>query len=112
MVAGAEPVRLLLLRGRTERRVEVGMPVFLARLTLPDVKELAVATDAGEHGVCVVTNRFWRPGDSLRVSSLSNDCSLLGKVAYCWRRLQHTYCTGVTLDNPGPRWWETFSSAA
>lgn len=103
-------MRLLLLKGRTERRVPVGMPVYLARVSLPDRWDLAVATDACEHGIRVVTSRHWRRGETLQISSLVNQFRIQGKVAYCWRHLEHSYCTGVAVDPPAPRWWEKFLS--
>lgn len=103
-------MRLLLLRGRTEPRVAVGMPVYLARETLPDKTELAVATDVGAHGVRVVTSRHWRRGEALQITSLVNQFCIHGKVAYCWRQLEHSYCTGVIVESAGPKWWERLLS--
>ena len=102
-------MRLFLLRGRTERRVPVRMPVYLARASLPNHTELAVAVNAGEHGLRVITQRHWRPGEVLIVTPLSNQAGITAKVAYCWRRLEHTYDTGLRVESTDPRWWEKFS---
>jgi hypothetical protein len=101
-------MRLFLLRGRAERRVPVRLPVYLARASLPEETELAVAVNAGEHGLRVITQRHWRPGETLIVTSLSNEPRITAKVAYCWRRLEHTYDTGLRVERAGPRWWEKF----
>lgn len=101
-------MRLFLLRGRSESRVPIGVPVYLARASLPQSMELAVAADAGEHGLGVVTTRFWRPGEILHISPISQEFSIVAKVAYCWRKLEHSYHTGLVLQNPGARWWEQF----
>ncbi len=103
-------MRLLLLRRRTEPRVAVGMPVYLAREGLGDETELAVAMDAGAHGVRVVTSRQWRRGETLQIKSLVSQFSVHGKVAYCWRQLEHSYCTGVIVESPSPKWWEKLLS--
>ncbi len=104
-------MRLLLLRGRSERRVAVNMPVYLARVSLPTQSELAVAVDAGEHGLRVIAQRHWRPGEVLIVSRFPKEPGITAKVAYCSRRLEHTYDTGLRVENAGPRWWEKFSVA-
>lgn len=101
-------MRLFLLRGRSESRIPLGLPVYLARASVPQQPELAVAADAGEHGLGVVTTRYWRPGEVLQVSPISQDFSVTAKVAYCWRKLEHSYHTGLVVQNPGTRWWEKF----
>jgi hypothetical protein len=101
-------MRLLLLRGRSERRIPVGIPVYLARASLPQEKELAIATDVGEHGLRASTSRYWRPGEVLQISPLSDNSPITAKVAYCWRRFEHTYHTGLELENPEPNWWKKF----
>jgi hypothetical protein len=99
-------MRLFLLRGRSERRVPVGVAVYLARASLPSETELAVATDVGQHGLRVTTKRYWRPGEYVIVSPLSNEPRITAKVAYCWRRLEHTCTTGLQVESDQPRWWE------
>lgn len=101
-------MRLFLLRGRSERRIPVRLPVYLARASLPEETELAVAVNAGEHGLRVITQRRWRPGEVLIVTPLSNEPRITAKVAYCWRRLEHTYDTGLRVEAAAPRWWEKF----
>jgi hypothetical protein len=101
-------MRLLLLRGRAESRIPIGVPVYLARASLPHETELAVATDVGEHGLCVLASRYWRPGESLQVSPPSDELHIKARVAYCWKRFEHTFYTGLFLENPGSRWWEKF----
>jgi hypothetical protein len=101
-------MRLFLLRGRSESRVPIVVPVYLARASLPQSTELAIAADVGEHGLGVVTTRYWRPGEVLQISSISQDFSVIAKVAYCWRKLEHSFHTGLVLHNPGPCWWERF----
>jgi hypothetical protein len=102
-------MRLFLLRGRSERRIPVRLPVYLARVSLLAETELAVAVNAGQHGLRVITRRHWRPGEVLIVTSLSNEPRITAKVAYCWRRLEHTYDTGLQVETAAPRWWEEFS---
>jgi hypothetical protein len=102
-------MRLFLLRGRSDRRVAVSMPVYLARASLPAEAELAVAIDAVEHGLRVITRRYWRPGEVLIVSPLSNQPGIAAKVAYCSRQLEHTYNTGLEVKSASPRWWDKFS---
>lgn len=99
-------MRLFLLRGRSESRVPIGVPVYLARASLPQSTELAIAADAGEHGLGVVTTRYWRRGEILQISSITQDFSVIAKVAYCWRKLEHSYHTGLLLQNPVSGWWE------
>lgn len=103
-------MRLLLLRGRSERRVAVNVPVYLARACLPTETELAVAVDAGEHGLRVVTQRHWRPGEVVIVTALTNEAAIRAKVAYCCRKLEHTYDIGLQVKSAAPRWWEKFSA--
>lgn len=102
-------MRLFVLRGRSERRVPVSLPVYLARASLPQETELAVASDAGEHGLRVVTRRYWRPGEVLIVSPLSSAPGVTAKVAYCTRRLEHTYNAGLEVEDAGPGWWKRFA---
>ncbi len=99
-------MRLFLLRGRSERRVPVGMPVYLARASLPEETELAVATDAAEHGLRVTSKHYWRPGEVLTLSPSPNGPRVTAKVAYCWRKLEHTYHIGLRVENPGSGWWK------
>jgi hypothetical protein len=104
-------MRLFLLRGRSEHRVPIAIPVYLARASLPNQTEIAVAADAGAHGIRLVTRRYWRPGEVLIVSPLSNEPGVTAKVAYCSRRLEHTYNTGLEVEGASPRWWEKFAVA-
>jgi hypothetical protein len=108
-------MRLLLLRGRSERRVPVGVPLYLARASLPAERELAIAVDVGEGGLCAVTSRYWRPGEVLQITPLSDEPSneedqITAKVAYCWRQLEHTCHTGLVLERPTPGWWKKFQT--
>ena len=103
-------MRLFLLRGRSERRVPVSMAVYLARASLPTETEIAVATDVGEHGLRVITQRYWRPGEVVIVSPLPNEPGVTAKVAYCWRRLEHSCNTGLQVESAEPRWWEKFQA--
>lgn len=101
-------MRLLLLRGRSEPRIPVGMPVYLARASLPQEIELAISADVGNHGLRVTTSRYWRPGEILQISPATNGPRITAKVAYCRRVFEHTYHTGLELERPEPRWWEKF----
>lgn len=101
-------MRLLLLRGRSERRIPVRMPIYLARASLPHQTELGIASDVGEHGLRVTTGHYWRPGEILQISPLFEETRITAKVAYCWRRLERSYHTGLVLESPEPRWWEKF----
>ncbi len=104
-------MRLLLLRGRSERRVPVGIPIYLARASLPQESELAITSDVGEHGLRVTTKRYWRPGEILTLSPSPNGPRVKAKVAYCWRQLEHTYNLGLRLETPAPEWWSRHAVA-
>lgn len=103
-------MRLLLLRRRSEPRIPVGMPVYLARASLPLERELAIATDVAEHGLRVTTSRYWRPSEILQISPISDGLRITARVAYCRRRFEHTYYTGLVLEDPEPKWWEKFQA--
>lgn len=103
-------MRLLLLRGRAENRLPLGMPVYLARASLPAETELGVATDVADHGLRVVTARYWQPGELLVISSVSKEFQIKAKVAYCWKRLEHSCCLGLSLVDSAPRWWHAFQT--
>jgi hypothetical protein len=101
-------MRLLLLRGRAEHRVPIGTPLYLARPSPPHETELVLAVDAAEHGLRVATSRYWRPGEVLQIRPLSNEFVIKAKVAYCRKRFRTTFYTGLSLENPIPRWREKF----
>jgi hypothetical protein len=84
------------------------MPIYLARASLPTEMELGVATDVAHHGLRVVTGRYWCRGESLLISPVSKEFQIQAKVAYCWKRLEHSCCLGLSLLDPAPRWWEAF----
>lgn len=86
------------------------MPIYLARAGLPTEMELGVATDVADHGLRVVTSRYWQPGELLLVSSISKELHIKAKVAYCWKQLEHSCCLGLSLVDSAPGWWRAFDS--
>jgi PilZ domain len=88
--------------GRSEQRITKKIMVELARPDAPQLKETAITQNLSGRGMCVATERFWRPGD--RVLLTESGRNIQARVVYCHRLEKNSFAVGLELlDSPGER---------
>jgi hypothetical protein len=97
--------------GRAERRLPIILVVRLVHCEpAPAVAEEKTYTDnISPHGVRLFSKHTWQPGDSVRVTPLSDE-SVCGKVVYCQKLLDGSYGIGVQFQDRPVDWsvWRRF----
>jgi hypothetical protein len=86
--------------GRSDKRVTKEVMVELARLDDPHVKETAIAQNVSARGLRVATERVWRPGDYVLVSSRESGLRTQARVVYCQRLKNNRFVVGLELLAP------------
>jgi PilZ domain len=91
------------LDGRTEKRIPMMVSVYLidgASL----LAEEAFTENVSGHGVRVLTRRFWRPGEQLRLAPLSGKSELPARVVYCQGLANGFFRTGLEFQAKSVKW--------
>ena len=92
--------RLKIFDARAETREPVPIPVYLARLHEPRVRERTITEDVSSYGARVFTKRCWRPGEVPLLTPLIGDFPKYAKVVYCDPQPKGGYCLGVKFGKP------------
>jgi hypothetical protein len=88
--------------GRSEKRITKKIMVELARPDAPQLKETAITQNLSSRGMCVATERFWRPGE--RILLMESGLNIQARVVYCHRLEKNSFAVGLELlDPPGER---------
>ncbi len=90
--------------GRSDKRVTKEVMVELARPDDPRLKETAIAQNVSARGLRVATERVWRPGDHVLISSLESGLRTQARVVYCQRMKNNRFAVGLELLSPGGEW--------
>ena len=86
--------------GRSDRRVKKEAVLELARADDPQLKETAIAQNVSERGLRVATERVWRPGDLVLLSSPESGLHAQARVVYCKRMENKRFAVGLELLAP------------
>lgn len=89
-----------------EKRLPIAIVVHLKEVQgQPANKpELTYTDNISAHGVCVVSSRFWKPGEAAEVTSLKDHVTLRGKVMHCEKRGDGRYGVGLTFNGYQVTW--------
>jgi len=90
--------------GRIEKRETLRVPVHMAPMESAFNMETATTVNISLHGARILTNRRWRPGDQLSLTSSSGEYRLQGKVIYCYQMIEGQFCVGVEFDVSIKNW--------
>jgi hypothetical protein len=80
---------------RSEERISSNEPVQLSRVDRPSLTESTRTQNISPHGARVITQRIWRPGIHLLISSLRSDFRAQARVAYCRSFASSTFAIGL-----------------
>jgi len=86
--------------GRSDRRVKKEAVLELARADDPRLKETAIAQNVSDRGLQVATERVWRPGDRVLLSSPESGLRTQARVVYCHRMKNNRFAVGLELLAP------------
>src|SRR5258708_29017327 len=89
--------------GRSDKRVTKEVMVELARPDDPRLKETAIAQNVSARGLRVATERVWRPGDHVLISSLESGLRTQARVVYCQRMKNNRFAVGLELLSPAEK---------
>jgi hypothetical protein len=66
--------------------------------------EMTYTDNVSAHGARVISSKPWRPGDEAQVTSLKDEVTIHGKVAYCQRLPDARYGIGLNFNDRGVTW--------
>ena len=90
--------------GRMERRLPKELVVQLSRPDVPLLQEPATTQNVSAGGVRLVTQRIWRPGDLVVLSSPEKRLGTQARVVYCQRLGNKWFAVGLKLLAPVEDW--------
>ena len=98
-----------------ERRLPIAIVVRLthAQDQPANQPELTYTDNVSAHGARVVSSRPWQIGEVAQVTSLKEESTLSGKVAYCLMLPGNRYFIGLNFQDRRVTWsaYRTYSSA-
>jgi len=68
---------------RIQKRIPASVALQVSSATQPFITELAFAENVSLHGVRVVTERAWKPGERVIVKSYHGSIQSRARVIYC-----------------------------
>jgi hypothetical protein len=92
--------------GRMEKRIPIAIVVRLTRAQdqLAGEPELTYTDNVSAHGARVVSRRPWQIGDVAQVTSLKDEITICGKVAYCQMLPDNRYFIGLNFKDRCVTW--------
>jgi hypothetical protein len=98
-------LRQRLYDGRIEKRTVISVPVYVASLEEPHVRERTVTENVSPHGAGVVTERYWRSGEQMLVTTLmTGEFPQLARAVHCEARPKGRFCIGVEFHERSVKW--------
>jgi len=101
--------------GRMEKRIPIAVVVrlFDGQGQPGREPELTYTDNVSAHGARVVSNRPWQIGEVANVTSLKDEITISGKVAYCLMLPGSRYFIGLNFQDRRVTWsaYRTFSGA-
>jgi hypothetical protein len=92
------------LDGRLEKRIPMGIPLYLVSLKKPRTAERVLTENVSAHGARVVTKRPWQPGEDHWLSPLSGKFQLSAQVIYCQPLANGDFCVGLDFRGCPVNW--------
>jgi hypothetical protein len=89
---------------RLEKRISANEPVQLSSVDQPSVTESTRTQDISPHGARVITQRIWRPGSCLLISSLRSDFRAQARVVYSRSFASSTFAIGLEFLIQAGNW--------
>jgi hypothetical protein len=92
--------------GRMEKRIPIAVVVRLtdAQGRPASEAELTYTDNVSAHGARVVSIRPWQIGEVAQVTSLKDEISIRGKVAYCLMLPDNRYSVGLDFMDRRVTW--------
>jgi PilZ domain-containing protein len=99
--------------GRMEKRILIAIVVRLtpAQDQPASEAELTYTDNVSAHGARVVSSRAWQIGEVLQITSLKDEITISGKVAYCMMVPDNRYSIGLNFKDRRVTWsaYRTYS---
>ena len=89
---------------RIQKRTSTTVALQVTSVPQPFITELAFTENVSLHGVRVVTERVWKPGERLVVKSYHGSIQSRAKVIYCHRLTKKRYAVGLELYSAVGMW--------
>ena len=104
-----------ILSGRMEKRIPIAIVVRLthAQDQPASEPELTYTDNVSAHGARVVSSRPWQIGEVAQVTSLRDEITIRGKVAYCLMLPDNRYFIGLNFQDRRVTWsaYRTYSGS-
>src|SRR5260370_7153774 len=89
---------------RIQKRTPASVALQVSSATQPFITELAFTENISLHGVRVVTERAWKPGERVIVKSYHGSVQSRARVIYCHHLAKKRYAVGLELHSPVAPW--------
>ena len=89
---------------RVQKRIPASVALQVSSATQPFITELAFAENVSLHGVRVVTERAWKPGERVILKSYHGSIQSRARVIYCHRLGIARYAIGLELHSAVGTW--------
>src|SRR5882762_8365316 len=96
---------------RTQKRTPTIVALQIASAGQPFITELAFIENVSLHGVRVVTERAWKPGERVIVKSYYGSIQSRARVIYCHHLAKARYAVGLELHSAVGTWLDTSQPA-
>jgi hypothetical protein len=89
---------------RIQKRTPATVALQITSAKQPFITELAFTENFSLHGVRVVTERAWKPGERVIIKSYHGSVQSVAKVVYCHRLAEARYAVGLELRSAVGTW--------
>jgi hypothetical protein len=89
---------------RIQKRTPATVALQITSAKQPFISELAFTENVSLHGVRVVTERAWKPGERVIVKSYHGSIQSAARVIYCSRLAETRYAVGLELRSAVGTW--------
>jgi len=92
---------------RIQKRTPATVALQVSSAKQPFITELAFTENVSLHGVRVVTERAWKPGERVTVKSYHGTIQSRATVIYCHHLAKKRYAVGLELHSAVGTWADT-----
>jgi PilZ domain-containing protein len=89
---------------RIQKRTPANVALQITSARQPFITELAFTENVSLHGVRVVTEREWKPGERVIVKSYHGSIQSMAKIIYCYPLEKTRYAVGLELHSAVGTW--------
>jgi len=89
---------------RIQKRTPATVALQVSSAKQPFITELAFTENVSLHGVRVVTERAWKPGERVIVKSYHGSIQSRARVVYCHHLAKARYAVGLELHSAVGAW--------